>query len=73
MALEGPRNLGCMGCTRPTTQPQSSAPLSGAVGGLLAASPFTMIIGFAFGAFIAWNYVLPKSTRGVSGHRGRRR
>jgi hypothetical protein len=73
-----------MGCTRPTTQPMGSVAipsfssgkaLSGAVGGLFAASPFTMVVGFAFGAFLAWNYVLKPSNHGggVSGHRRRRR
>jgi hypothetical protein len=87
MQLQGPRNLGCCGRNRveaaqakpiAPAMPVTPTPLSGAVGGILAASPFTMLIGFAAGAFIAWNWVLPKTTseaaaRGISGHRSRKR
>jgi len=64
-----------MGCTRQTAQPMSGASLAGAsVGGFLSASPFMLLLGFASGAFIAWNYVLPKQrSGGMSGSRRHRR
>jgi hypothetical protein len=86
MTLQGPKGLGCMGCTRPTSQPGTNGvslagslagpPLSGAASDFLSASPLTMIMGFAFGAFVAWRYALPGhggGGGGVSGHRRRRR
>jgi hypothetical protein len=84
LQLEGPSRLGCVGCTRPTSQPGTQGVqlagalrgkgLQGAVGGILAASPFMMLMGFGFGAFLAWRYALaPKASSQVSGHRRRRR
>jgi hypothetical protein len=87
MQLQGP-SLGCSGCLRPTAQPGTNgvslagslrgargslAGLKGAASSVFLASPLTMLMGFGFGAFLAWNYAMKPKSAGVSGHRRRRR